>query len=79
MNLIADETCAADDYIALFGLHEDVMLCAGYIHGHITICNVSDVSVLNGPITICNVSDVSVIHGHITVCNVFDVSGALKF
>ena len=41
MNLIADEVCAADEHIAEIGLRADVMLCAGYEHGHITICNVS--------------------------------------
>ena len=41
MNLIADDTCALDEHIAAFGLRSDVMLCAGYPHGHITICNVS--------------------------------------
>ena len=41
MGLINDTVCGADSDIAAVGLYEDIMLCAGYIHGYITVCNVS--------------------------------------
>lgn len=39
MHLINDDVCAADSDIARYGLYEDIMLCAGYTHGHVTICS----------------------------------------
>ena len=42
MGLITDTNCNADADIAAFGLYEDIMLCAGYTHGYITVCNVSN-------------------------------------
>ena len=42
MHLIGDEACAANEHIYSSGLFSaDEMLCAGYDHGYVTVCNVS--------------------------------------
>ena len=42
MHLIGDEVCATNEHIDASRLFSaDEMLCAGYDHGYVTVCNVS--------------------------------------
>ena len=57
MSLVEDSHCAVNQDIADSGLlHEDLMQCAGFHHGHVTVCNVS-INKSRSPESVCQRHD----------------------